>query len=283
VRFLSFTLLGLAALAFAGVTLIAVHPPKREVKFEDKTRGVDIVDKPGARPSKDLPLVDHEGKAVRLGDYFDGTQPTILVLAYYECPMLCSLVLNGVLEGIKPLGFHIGQDYRVVTVSFDPKDTPAGAAAKRKVYVEAYERPVPPRGWDFLTGDPAVVKSLADSVGFTYKWDPDRKEFAHAAGVFVMSPDGALTRTLYGIKYHEDQVRLALTDASAGRLGSTWDRLILFCYHWDPTANSYALAARRVMQIGGGIMVLVLAGLLGLFWSHERRRPPPPPKEHFAT
>jgi len=197
--------------------------------------------------------------------------------------MLCSLVMNGALDGIKPLGLHLGQDFRVVTVSFDPRDTPQAAAAKRKTYVEAYARPVPARGWDFLTGDPAVVKELASSVGFTYKWDPTRKEFAHAAGIFVLTPDGQLARTLYGIKFHEDQVRLALAEASAGRLGSTWDRLILFCYHWDPTANSYALAARRLMQIGGGIMVLVLVGILGLLWSNERRRPPGPPKESFAT
>jgi protein SCO1 len=282
-RFLALTLLGLAVLLFAGVTVLVVHPPKKEVSFEDKTAGVDIVAKPGARPSHDLAFTDQTGKPVRLGDYFDGMRPTILVLAYYECPMLCSLVLNGVLDGIKPLDHTLGQEYRVVTVSFDERDTAAAAAAKRKVYTEAYGRPIGPRGWDFLVGEPETVRALADSVGFSYKWDADRKEFAHAAGIFVLTPDGALARTMFGIKFHEDQVNLALSEASLGRLGSTWDRLILFCYHWDPRANSYALAGRKLMQVGGGIMALTVVSLLGFFWSRERRPPTQgTPKEHFV-
>jgi len=255
---------------FLLATLLWKRAPKKEVTFEAKTAGVDIVDKPGARPPRELRFTDHTGRAVTLGDYVDGKHPTILVLAYYKCPMLCSLVLNGVLDGIQKLAFALGTDFRVVTVSFDPRDDVAAAAGKRQAYVEAYGRPVDAGAWDFLVGDEATVKLLAESVGFSYKWDADRKEYAHAAGIFVLTPDGRLARTMYGVKFSDEHVRLALTEASEGRLGTTWDRFILFCYHWDPNASSYALAGRRLMQVGGGVIVLGLVVVILLLRRRER-------------
>src|SRR5262249_55126051 len=147
---------------------------------------------------------------VRLGDYLDGTHPIILVLAYYQCPMLCSIVLNGVLDGMKDLGWSAGNEYRVVTVSFDPRDTLETARKKRETYIGHYGRPLPERAWDFLIGPKETSQKLADTVGFHYRWDARTNQFAHAAGIFVFTPDGRLSRTLYGIQFPAKTLRLAL-------------------------------------------------------------------------
>lgn len=226
--------------------------------------GIGIVEKPGVELPRDLTFTDQDGKSVKLGEYFDGQRPVVLVLAYYECPMLCTMVLNGLEAGLKQLAWKVGDNFRVVTVSIDPRDTVERARAKRENQIASYGRAIGPREWDFLVSDAATSKQLADAVGFHYRWDPVGKQFAHAAGAFVITPQGKLSRTLFGITFPEKSLRLALLEASQGKLGNAWDHVLLFCYHYDPAARGYVLGARRVMKAGGVLTVLGLGLLFAL-------------------
>ncbi len=237
---------------------------------------IEIIDRRGADIPHELHFTDQDGKPVRLGDYLDGKKPAIVVLAYYDCPMLCTVVLNGLLDGMKALDFTAGKDYRVVVVSFDTRDDVAKAAEKRQVYLAAYGRDPGVRGWDFLVGDEAQVRALADAVGFPYRWDPKTKQFAHSAGAFLLTPGGRLSQTLYGIQFPTRDLRFALLQASDGKLGSTWDRVLLRCFHWDPNAKGYRLAAYQLMKLGGLLTVVILSIVLMNFFRLERKRRPPP-------
>lgn len=232
--------------------------------------GIGIDDRAGSDMPRDVTLTDQDSKRVRLGDYFDGKRPVVLVLAYYQCPMLCSLVLKGVLDGMKEIRWTAGQEYRVLVLSFDPRDTTESAAAKRLNHIEAYHREVTNRGWDFLIGDQATVKTVADAVGFKYRWDARDEQFAHAAGAFVITPSGRISRTMYGMSFPE--MRLALLEASEGKMGTVGDKVLLFCFHYDPVAGGYVLATLRLMKAGGALTVLLLSLFLFRFWRVERRR-----------
>jgi len=231
--------------------------------------GIAIEEKSGAALPKDVALVDSDGKEVTLGQYFADGKPAVLVLAYFRCPMLCTLVINGLTDGLKQLEWSAGKDYRVLVVSFDPRDTTQIAHDKRINYLAEYNRPVPAGGFEFLTGDAANVKRLADSVGFHYRWDESAQQYAHAAGAFVITPAGTLSRTLYGITFPSRDLRLSLAEASEGKLGSAWDRVVLYCYHYDASARGYVLAATRLMRAGGAVSVLAV-GLL--VWQLSRSR-----------
>ena len=274
-----------ASLTFASVSAPAfpMEPSKAGIANDDVPRplqGIEIVDKRGTALPRDLRFRDQNGREVTLGSYFDG-KPTIFVMAYYECPMLCTIVLNGLNAGLKDLAWTPGKEFRVVTVSFDTKrDTPAAAKAKRDRYLEAYGRPVLERGWDFLVGDEQNVVAFAKAVGFGYRWEEKTQQFAHAAGAFVVAPDGRLSNTLLGIQFPERDLRLALSEASQGKLGSAWDRVMLLCYHYDPNEHSYVLAGKRFMKAGGTLSALVLGAFLARLWRRELRKgtqdPPPP-------
>jgi len=259
--------------------------------------GIGIDDKPGALAPRQLELKDQDGRVVHFGDYFDGKRPVLLVLAYYQCPMLCSMVLNGLTEGLKQLAaqsggagdgnWSVGSKYRVVTASFDARDTSDLAREKRKNQLASYGREVGPRGWDFLVADDVTIKRLADAVGFHFKWDPQGKQFAHAAGAFVFTPDGRLSRTLYGIQFPPTSLRLALLEASGGQtsqmVGGAVDRILLFCFHYDPAARGYVLFARRFMEAGGALSALALFGCL--YHLHRKKSPmpvPAAPSEHVV-
>jgi protein SCO1/2 len=238
-----------------------------------ETDGIEIQDRRGAELPRDVMLTAHDGRAVALGEYLDGSRPTLLVLAYYSCPQLCTVVLNGVLAGIKGLDFAIGKDFRVVVVSIDPRDTTEVAAAKRKNYLEAYgHEELPPGDWDFLIGSEAQVRRLADTVGFPYRWDPVSQQYAHAAGVFLLTPHGKLSNTLYGITFPSRDLKFSLMEASQGQLGTAWDKVFLRCFHWDPNARGYKLAALQLMKIGGLITVVGLTFLILMLRRAERRR-----------
>jgi protein SCO1 len=260
------------------VALTTAGAAAADTKLPAELEGVDIEDRHGARLPQDLRFLDHQGHEVRLGDYLDG-QPLLLVLAYYQCPTLCSIVLNGVTDGIRELPFIPGQGFRVLTVSIDPRDTVELAAAKRETYLEAYRKPISgkpgARPWDFLLsrpGDETSIKALADAVGFRYRWDDRTQQFAHAAGAFLFTPDGRLSRTLYGIQFPARDLRLAVVEASEGKLGSAWDKLLLFCYHYDPSGRSYTLAVLRIVRLGGVATVLILGIFLFRLWRKERVR-----------
>jgi protein SCO1 len=238
--------------------------------------GIEIVDKRGQDLPQGLHFTNHEGKDVTLGSYLNDGRPVVLVMAYYECPMLCTFVLNGLNAGLKDLAWKPGKEFRVVTVSFDKRDTVEMAKKKRDVYLKAYGRPVDDRGWDFLIGSEESVVTLAKSIGFGYRWDAKTEQFAHAAGAFIVQPTGKLSNTLLGIQFPERDLRLALTEASQGKLGSAWDRVMLLCYHYDPNEHSYVLAGKRFMRAGGTLSALALGVFLARLWRRELKKPNQP-------
>ena len=215
----------------------------------------------------DLALKDEAGREVRLGDYF-GRKPVVLSLVYYECPMLCTLTLNGLASALGVLSFDAGKEFEIVTVSFDPKDTPAGAAAKKRSYLQRYKRPTAKAGWQFLTADADAIRRLTSTVGFRYAWDGETKQFAHPSGVVVATPDGKLARYLFGIEYAPKDLRLALVESSAGKIGTAVDQVALFCYRYDPMTGKYSAAILRFVRLGG---ILTVAGLLAFVVKMLRR------------
>ena len=218
----------------------------------------------------DLPFRDESGRIVHLSDYF-GKRPVVLVLAYYNCPMLCTQVLNGLLSSLRVLTFDAGREFEVVTVSFDPRDTPAAARAKKEPYVARYGRPGAAAGWHFLTGEPRSIAGLTDAVGFRYSWDEQIGQFAHASAIYVATPDGRLSRYFFGIEYAPRDLRLALVEASRGKIGSPVDQLLLYCYHYDPVAARYGAVVMNMVRLGGIAAVLVLAIFLSVMWRRDHR------------
>lgn len=224
--------------------------------------GIGIDEKAGAPISLDLEFTGEAGERTPLKKFFDGKKPVILSLAYYSCPTLCGFIFNGVVTGLKNLAWSSGKEFEWVNVSIDPKETPELAAAKKQNYLAEYGRSGAEKGWHFLTGDEADIQKLASEVGFHYRYDAEEKQYAHAAGIFIVSPEGKLSRTLYGIDYPARDLRLALTEASQGKIGSVVDRLMLFCYRYDPKAKRYSLYAANLMRAGGVLTVLGLGFLI---------------------
>jgi protein SCO1/2 len=216
----------------------------------------------------DLTFRDETGRVTPLRDYF-GKRPVILSLVYYNCPMLCTLVLNGLLRSMRALPLNAGQDYDVVTVSFDPSETFALAAAKKQSYVERYKRAGADRGWHFLTGDQAAIQQLTHAVGFRYKYDSDTQQFIHASAIMVLTPQGRLASYFYGVEYSTRDLRLALVEASANKIGTPADQVLLFCFHYDPATGKYGFAIMNAVRAAG---LLTLLGLTWLLWSLSRHR-----------
>jgi protein SCO1/2 len=219
----------------------------------------------------DLPFRDEAGRSVRLADYF-GKRPVVLVLAYYNCPMLCTQVLNGLLSASRVLSFDAGREFEIVTVSFDPRDTPEAARAKKEPYVARYGRPGAAAGWRFLTGEARSIAGLTEAVGFRYARDEAIGQFAHASAIYVATPDGRLSRYFFGIEYAPRDLRLALVEASRGKIGTPVDQLLLYCYHYDPAAGRYGAVVMNMVRVGGVAAVLVLTVFLLLMWRRDRRR-----------
>jgi len=219
----------------------------------------------------DAVFKDEQGNEVRLSQFFKG-KPVVIALVYYTCPMLCNQVMNGMLGSFRQNSFNIGEDFEVVTVSFDTQDTPAIAAAKKTTYIAGYNRPSGKAGWHFLTGDDANIKRLADAVGFRYTWDEQTKQYAHASGIMIATPEGKLARYFYGIDYPARDVRLALVEASANKIGTPVDALMLYCYHYDPSTGKYGVVIMNVIRIAGIITLVLIASLLFFLRSVSRRR-----------
>jgi protein SCO1 len=215
---------------------------------------------------------DETGRSVRLGDYF-GKRPVILTLVYYECPMLCTQVLNGLTAAIRTLQFSVGQEFDIVTVSFDPRETPELAAAKKAAYLERYGRAGAGAGWHFLTGDQRYIEALTKAVGFRYAYNEGLDEFAHVSAVMVATPEGRLSHYFYGIEYGPRDLRLALVDAGERKVGSPVDQLFLYCFHYDPSSGQYSLAVMRLVR-GAGLMTLgvLVAGILVMRRRERRAR-----------
>jgi protein SCO1 len=211
-----------------------------------------------AQIPSDLAFRDDTGQTVHLGDYF-GHKPMILTLNYYECPMLCPLVLESLLRSLRVLSFSIGEQFDVVTVSIAPGETAALAATTKARYIQDYGRPESATGWHFLTGDQKSIQRLTEVVGFRYAYDVAKDQYAHAAGIMVLTPQGKIARYVYGIEFSPRDLRLALVEAAANTIGSPVDQLLLFCYQYDPTTGRYTLVVRRMLQLGGLATVLGLA------------------------
>ena len=234
--------------------------PLSQVHFEQRLH---------AQLPLDLVLHDATGKSIRLGTYF-GTKPVILVLSYYRCARLCPLVLDGLVQSLQALAFTVGKEFDVVTVSIDPRDTPATAVATQAPYMQRYGRVGAAAGWHFLTAEPEVIARLADTVGFRYVYDAQADQFAHASGIMVATPEGKLARYLYGLEYAPWEVRLSLVEAAAGRIGSPVDHLLLFCYHYDPKTGQYSLIVQNVLRVAGVVTVLTLGLGVGILLYRER-------------
>jgi len=215
---------------------------------------------------------DATGQPVRLGDYF-GNRPVIRVFAYYDCPMLCTLVLSGLASALGVLSLEPHRDFEIVTVSFNPADTPASASAKKAGYLAHYQRAGAADGWHFLTGDQPSIERLTRAAGFRYAWDAPTKQFAHPSGIIVLTPEGRLARYLFGIEYGPRDLRFALVEASAGKVGSTVDALLLYCYHYDPMTGRYGLVIMRTIRFAGAATVLALATFIVVMVRRERADP----------
>jgi len=208
-----------------------------------------------------LTFTDDTGRSVRLGEYF-GSKPLILNLVYYNCTMLCGEELAGLTSAMKLVKFDLGKEFEVVTVSFDPRETPAIAAAKKKGFIERYGRPGAAEGWHFLTGSADSINALTKAVGFNYRYDPKTNQYAHATAIMILTPQGHISRYLYGVDFPPKDLRLGLVEASQQKIGNPVDQVLLFCYHYDPATGKYGAIVGNILRLGGAITIVLLGGLL---------------------
>lgn len=245
----------------------------RTDRVPKRLQGVDVNERLGRPLAKGLRFVDQDGRNVALGQYFDGQLPVLLTFNYSDCPMLCSLMLNGLLKALKEVDLTAGKDFRIVTVSIDHREKPERALRTKGRYLSQYGRPEATNGWHFLTGSAESVRAFAESIGFGYSYNEKRDEYAHPSAFVLASPDGKLVRYLYGIEYDPKTVRMALVESSEGKIGTTLDRVFLYCFHYDSSEGRYAPVARNIMRLGGGASVVLLAGFLTvLFRAGPKKR-----------
>ena len=257
---LALTLAGRAR-AQAAPDLEFLPPPPKEVGFDQNI---------GQSMPLDAVFKDETGKAVRLGDYFD--KPVVLSLAYFSCPMLCGLSMQGLASSLKGMNLDAGRDFNVLTLSFEPSETPDMARAKKKQAMVRYGREGGEAGWHFLTGDAQQIKRVTEAVGFRYVWDDQAKQYAHATGVVVLTPEGKIARYLFGIEYAAKDLRLSLVEASRGNLGTVVDQLLLLCYHYDPKIGRYGPIAISALRVGAGLTLVGLGALVVILFRRERRQ-----------
>ncbi|HEX8895903.1 MAG TPA: SCO family protein [Terriglobales bacterium] len=262
------TALAVCALANAsGADTAAARPDP--AKLPPVLRDVGIDQKLNTQVPLDLSFRDEQGNQVILGQYFHRS-PVVLLLAYYDCPMLCTAALNGVLRSVKQLKLDLGRDFQVVTVSFSPDEQPSLAFAKKTIYVGLYGRPNASAGWHFLTGDQMSIRQLAQAVGFRYSYDPQSKQYFHATGIMILTPDGHLARYFYGVEYPAGNLRLALVEASQGRIGSPVDELLLYCSQYDPATGKYSIVVSHILTIAAAMTVVGLGGFLSALFLREK-------------
>jgi protein SCO1/2 len=252
-----------------GGAVRAGAPSTQPAQFKEYTppalQDIGVDEKGGSTIPLDLTFVDETGKAVKLGSYFHKGRPVILQLSYFGCPMLCTLVSQGMVDSLNDLTLTMGKDYEAINVSFDPKEGPDLATMKKRSFVQAYNRPAGAESWHFLTGKPDAIKKLTSAVGFRYKWLEDSHQFSHPAVLMVLSPEGKISRYLYGVKYDPRTLRLAMVEASHGKVGTTLDRIILTCCAFDPSTGKYTTTIMGLTRIVCALLVVVLGiGFLGL-------------------
>jgi len=236
-----------------GTTESGLPKALREVKIEQRLN---------EQLPLDLQFKDETGRTVELREYFNRSKPVILSLVFYKCPMLCNQILSGLLAGLRAQSFNVGREFEVLTISFDPRETPELAAEKKESYIQRYNRPGAEKGWHFLTGDQENIARLTEAVGFHYNYDEKTNQFAHASGIMLLTPQGKLSRYFYGIEYNARDLRLGLIEASDNKIGSMVDQLLLYCYHYDPATGRYGPIVMNIMRLGGVVTVLGIGALL---------------------
>ncbi len=254
------TLVLLVGLCLSGMAISAAAQDNASVT-PPQLRGVGIDQRLNNQIPMDLKFRDEYGQTVRLGSYF-GKKPVLLSLVYYTCPMLCTMAENGLLNALRDVKFNIGEQYEVVTVSIDPTETPEMAMGKKAVYVGLYGRPAAKQGWHFLVGDDPDIRSLANAVGFHYNYIPETKQFAHATGIVVITPQGKVSRYFYGIQYQPRDIRLALVEASDEKIGNPVDAVMLYCCQYDPHTGKYGVVIAQVLKIAGAITLLCMGTMI---------------------
>ncbi len=287
--FLSRTVTSKRSLAALGMTLSlvagfaisatlsaqAMDPPPAGMVAASQTpdilKQIGIDQKLNAQLPLDAPVRDEAGRTMRLGDLF-GKRPVVLAFVYYNCPMLCTQVLNGLVASLNVMSLEAGRDFDVVALSFDARETPAMAAAKKAAYLTRYKHPNAGAGWHFLTADGAAIERLTKAAGFRFKYDERLDQFAHASAIMVATPDGRLARYFYGIEYAPRDLRLGLVEASAGKIGTPVDQILLYCFHYDPSKGKYGWVVVRMIRLAG---LATLAVLGFAIWRMSRRRPRP--------
>ncbi len=232
--------------------------------------GVSFEQRLDAHVAPDLEFTDENGRRVTLGRYF-GTKPVVLLLVYYECPMLCTQVLNGFVSTLRALSLDPGEDFEIVTVSIDPRETHELARKKQAKYVEEYGKPEAVSAWHFLTGSEESIARLSDTVGFHFKWDEATQQYAHASGFVTLTPQGRVSKYFYGVEYSPRDLRLALVESSEGRIGTLVDQVLLLCYHYDPTTGKYGVAIMTLVRALGVLTVAVLGGFIVTMLRREKR------------
>lgn len=262
-----------------GAILLAVSPSLAQQREDPgipasarpaALEGVGIEQRLDTQVPLDLPFRDEAGRAVHLSDYF-GKRPVLLALVYYDCPMLCTQVLNGLLSALNVVSFDAGREFDVVVVSFDPREKPADASAKKAAYLPRYRRPAADSGWHFLTGEAPAIAELSKAVGFRYRYDETLNQFAHASAVYILTPSGRISRYFFGIEYAPKDLRLAFVEASDGRIGTPVDQILLYCFHYDPKLGKYGAVIVNIVRLSG-VATVVLIGLSMLLMSRRRRR-----------
>ena len=233
----------------------------REVGFDQRL---------GENVPLDLSFTDETGEKVRLGEFFDDGKPVVLALVYYECPMLCDMILSGLTTSLEILSFDPGTDYEVVVVSFDPGEDHYLAAAKKRRYMEQFGRPGTENGFHFLTGTQENIDTITDAVGFTYSYDAERDEYAHASGITVLTPEGTISRYLFGAEFAPKDLRLALVDSGDSKIGSAVDQLLLFCYSYDPNTGKYGAATMNLVRLGGALTLVAVIGFIVISRRRDR-------------
>lgn len=271
---ISFVLLALAITTSGwGAPVSRDEVKSRTERVPERLKGVDVEEHLEAKVPGQLSFTDDRGQTVLYDEVVRGSLPTILTMNYSDCPMLCSLQLNALMQSMKQLDLTLGKDYRIVTVSLNPEETAAKAHDTKTKYMAQYGRPeAPPDGWTFLTGSESNIRAVAQALGISYNYNEKRDEYVHPAAFLIATPQGVISRYLYGLEYHPRTLRLSLIEASQGKIGSSIDRLILYCFHYDATEGRYAPVAMNIMRVSGSAGALALGGLLAGLWRGEHRR-----------
>jgi protein SCO1/2 len=245
----------------SGIVASNVPPQFKDVTFKQQL---------GKKLPLEVRFKDEAGHSVALGDYF-GKKPVVLAFVYYQCPMLCTQVMNGISSALKVLPYTAGQQFDVVLISFDPRDTPEAANAKKLAHLDHWAAKSTATGWHFLTGDEAAIAQVTAAAGFAYQWDPQTQQFAHVSGVLVATPDGTLSRYFYGVEFSPKDLRLALVDSSNGRVGSVVDELLLYCYQYDPSHGKYGAVFMNIMRLGGVLTMIFIGGFILMMRRRDTR------------